>query len=216
MKKWISLLLAFCLLLPCAAVCENDVLNATDTAAETDGEDAAPTPYQVRKYFEQSLLPQLFYEDQDHFLDFINENGFFALWQNFTEGSGFDPVYSPEDFSQAMIQKEDGTRIILAVLPVPEDTPLCSRIYFCLNPESGKKGCYTVEYDNLFDEQWFLCGWTEDNVHMSYGATSALPAPADPGYEAALQAETDKVLELLNAGLQPEAAEAPSADGTGN
>ena len=174
-----------------------------------------PTPYQVRKYFEQNLMPQLFYEDQEQFLDFIDQNGVFALWTNFTEGGGFDPVYNQEDFSQTKVLKEDGTRVTLAVLPVPEDTPLCSRVYFCLNPETGKKGYFTVEYDNLFDEQWFLCGWTDNNIHMSYGTTAALPDPADPEYESALQAEMDTVLNLLKSDIRPEAPDASSADDSG-
>lgn len=210
MKKRIALLLAFCFLLPCAGLCEEPA-SVTNTAEESDEENPAPALYQVRKSFEESLLPQLFYEDLDLFLDHIERDGIFDLWTSYTESGGFDVVYHKDEFSQTQIQKEDGTRIMLVTLPVPEDTSLCSRMYFCLNQNDGKKGCFTVEYDNLFDAQWFLCGWTADGVHMSYSTAAALPDPADPGYQAALDAEIDAVLAILNSDIQPEESSDSSA-----
>ena len=215
MKKWIALLLALCLLLPCAAFCEG-ILDAADTMAENSEEEAAPTPFQIRYYFEHRLLPQLFYEDLDYLMDYIDQNGVYSLWTSFTESNGLDPVYDKEDFGQASLQREDGTRVLLVTMPVPEETPLCSRAYLCLNKDAGKKGYFTVEYDNFLGEDWFLCGWTEDNIHMDYAGASPLPDPSDPEYEAALNKEVNKVLELMNSDIRPAASGDSSAAGTGS
>ena len=82
-------------------------------------------------------------------------------------------------------------------LPKPEDMTLCCRIYLCWNPETGTAGYYTVEYDNLLGETWFLCGWTANGTHMNYSIVSAVTDPEDPEYEAALEKELKAVLELM-------------------
>lgn len=211
MKKWIALLLVLCLFLPGAAICEA----ATETT-ETAEEAAQPTAHEIRYYFEHRLLPQFLYEDPATILNYLDAKGVFALWSSFTQNNGLDLIYSQEDFAQALIQKDDGTSMMLVFLPRPEDTPLCSRVYLCWNPETDKKGYYTVEYDNFFGESWFLCGWSEEGTHLNFGGADALPDPDDPGYQAALDAETDTILNLMNSDAQPEASYDPATNEISN
>ena len=206
MKKWIALLLALCLLIPCAALGES-----TQAEEETVTEEAAEiTPHQVRYYFEHRLLPQLLYEDPDQLLGFLNDNGIYTLWYNFTQNNGFDVIYAADDFDQALYQADNGTWYMQVFLPKPEDMPLCCRVYLCWNPDTDQKGYYTIEYDNYFGDAWFLCGWTEDGVHMDFGTLDAPQNPDDPEYAALMAEEIDAVLELLNSDTAPEATYDPA------
>ena len=196
MKKWIALLLALCFLLPCAVFGE--------TAAEETAEEAGqPTPHDIRYYFEHRLLPGELYENTDQLIGFLRRNGIYALWASFTESNGFDTVYPEDAFGIAEFPQEDGTDVIMLALPKPESAPLCSRVYLCWNPETGKTGYYTVELDDFFGEAWFLCSWSADGVHLDYGAVSPLPDSEDPVYPDALRAEVSTVLELMNSDTQP-------------
>ncbi len=205
MKKWIALLVALCLLLPCAAFCE--------TAAEETAEEAAEiTPHEIRYYFEHRLLPSELYENTDQLTEYLRKNGAYVLWANFTGNNGFDVVYPEDAFGTAEFPQDDGTNVMMLSLPKPEESPLCSRVYLCWNPETGKTGYYTVELDNFFGEAWYLCSWTADGVHMDYGAINPLPDPEDPGYADALQEEIGTVLQLMNSNAQPEGSYDPAAD----
>ena len=205
MKKWIALLLALCLLLPCAVLGE--------TAAEETAEEMVEiTPHDIRYYFEHRLLPSELYENTEQLIGFLRQNGIYALWANFTGNNGFNVVYPEDAFGMAEFPQEDGTNVMMLSLPKPEDSPLCSRVYLCWNPETGKAGYYTVELDSFFGEAWYLCSWSAD------GAINALPDPEDPGYADALQAEISAVLELMNSNVQPAGSYNPSTDevGVGN
>ena len=204
MKKWIALLLIFCLLLPCAALCET-----ADTTEETAEETREITPHDVRYYFEHRLLPQDFFEYGETLIGYLRENGTYAIWEDLTQSNGFDVIYSGEEYGLAEYPQEDGTEVIMLTFPKPEDTPLCSHVYLCLNPETGAQGYYTVEYDNFFGESWYLCCWTKDGNHLDYGVINPLPDPEDPGYADALNAEIATVLELLATGAAPEASYTP-------
>lgn len=211
MKKWIALLLALCLLLPCAVLGE--------TAAEETAEEMVEiTPHDIRYYFEHRLLPSELYENTEQLIGFLRQNGIYALWANFTGNNGFDVVYPEDAFGMAEFPQEDGTNVMMLSLPKPEDSPLCSRVYLCWNPETGKAGYYTVELDSFFGEAWYLCSWSVDGNHLDYGAINALPDPEDPGYADALQAEISAVLELMNSNVQPAGSYNPSTDevGVGN
>lgn len=211
MKKWIALLLALCLLLPCAVLGE--------TAAEETAEEMVEiTPHDIRYYFEHRLLPSELYENTEQLIGFLRQNGIYALWANFTGNNGFNVVYPEDAFGMAEFPQEDGTNVMMLSLPKPEDSPLCSRVYLCWNPETGKAGYYTVELDSFFGEAWYLCSWSADGNHLDYGAINALPDPEDPGYADALQAEISAVLELMNSNVQPAGSYNPSTDevGVGN
>lgn len=217
MKKWIVLLLAVCLLLPCIALGETA---AEAPAAVENGEEAAlPTAYDARYYFEQMLLPQLFYEYEDayQFLGYLNENGVFSVWDSFTGSNGFDRVYAREDFAQNLYTEEDGTLTMLVNLPKPEDLLLCSRVYLCWNPNTGKRGYYTVELIQSGDEKWSLGSRTGQGEPVNFGEAQAIPEdPDDPAYSEILTAEMAKVQAILNTGAAPEGTETSAAGETGN
>ena len=195
MKKLLSVFLIICLLLPVAAFCEEEAAS-----------EAPPTPTEVRYHFEHRFLPQLLFEDPQQLFTFLSGDdvGIFYLWNNFTQNNGFDTVYSVEDFGQNLIEKDDGVLIYQLIMPDPEVTPLCNRIYLCWNVETGETGFYTIEFDDMFGvDMWYLCGWKPDGVHENYGYIESLPS-SDENYGQLLQEEPDVVLALWNSGAIPE------------
>ena len=191
MKRWIALLLMICLL-PCAALC-----GEAAAAAEAAEKEESPTLHDARYYFEHRMLPDYFYNNRDALVSYLRRNGVFTLWERFCQNNGLDPTYEEDRFGVREFPQEDGTEVMILTLPKPEDMTLCCRIYLCWNPETGTAGYYTVEYDNLLGETWFLCGWTANGTHMNYSIVSAVTDPEDPEYEAALEKELKAVLELM-------------------
>ena len=196
MRKWIALLLAFCLLIPCTAFGE--------TAVETETGNETPSLHSVRYYFEHQLLPQLLYADPEVLITFLEREGTFELWNRYTEQYGLEAYYTADVFGEELVTTDDGILMMVVKMPAPEETPLCSRIYLCLDKNTGKAGCYTVEYDNFMGEAWFLCGWTMEGNHMNFGTIPALPDPESPDYAEALRAEREQVLSILKEDTEPE------------
>ena len=182
MKKTLALLLALCLLLPCAAACAD--------AAETK----EVTLHDYRYHYEHVYMTQPFYENPDRVMNIIYQYGAYQLWFDFMQNNDTDPVYAKEDFSETVIPQEDGGYLMRITLPKPEESLECSRLYLYWNPTTSEAGYYTVEYDNFFGETWFLCGWDKDHNHQNYGGAAPLPDPSDPGYQDALDAEAAEVL----------------------
>ena len=173
-----------CLLLPCAAAC-----------AEAE-ETKEPTLHDYRYHYEHVYMTQPFYEDPDRIMNIIYQYGAYQLWADFMQNNGADPVYAKEDFSETVIPQEDGSCLMRIVLPKPEESLECSRLYLYWNPVTSEAGYYTIEYDNFLGETWFLCGWDKDHNHQNFGGAASLPAPSDPGYQDALDAEAAEVLKL--------------------
>ena len=192
MKKAILILFVFCLLLPCAAICE--------TAEATDAEASAPTLHDIRYYFEHKLIPHEFYTNAGQFVPFIRENGIFGLWRNFTQNNGLDLYYTEDQFSAMELPREDGLFLMLLTFPKPESNLLCSRIWLCRDPETDKAGVFTVEIDLFTGEAWFLCGWTPNGTHLNFGGASPLTDPSETGYREALDAEAGQIVELFRSG----------------
>ena len=192
MKKWIALLLTLCLLLPCTALGE---AAATEEAA---GETQASDLHNARYFFEHNMLPNEFFQNTEQLVSFLKKNGIYTLWQNFANSNGFDPFFSEEEFGFQELPQEDGADILLLTLPMPDRSPLCCRIYLCLNPQGEAAGYYTIEYDNYFGDKWFMCSWEKDGKHMDYGVINTVQEPSDPGYEAALANELDMILKMLH------------------
>ena len=182
MKKALALLLAVCLLLPCAAACAE--------AAKTK----EYTFQECRYIYEHIYMTQPFFESPDQVISIISKYSAYQLWADFLQKNGLNPVYTKEDFSETVIQQEDGSCLMRIILPKPESSLECGRLYLYWNAATGEAGYYTIEYDNFLGESWFLCGWDKDHNHLNFGGAAPLPDPSDPGYQDALAAEAAEVL----------------------
>ena len=165
----------------------------------------------ARNHFEHSALPRYFYDDPANMLAVLEERGTFAMWQSLADENGVAYPYREEDYAQIRYDLSDGAEILQILMPAPEATPLCYRVYMVYNPGTGSAGYYTVEYDNLLGESAFLCGWTKEREHMNYGGAAVLD-PASSGYAEALRDEALRVAALAGASTDiaaPEVTEAP-------
>ena len=170
------------------------------TCCMTARADDEPTLHDVRYYFEHRLLPNELHNNAAELVHFLQANGLYRLWMNFTEANNLDTFYTEDEFSLCTltdVRQGENAVLIRLTMPVPEDTPLCLRIYMYWDPDTGKTGYYTIEYDNFFGDTWFLCSWDKDGNHMDYGTIDTVVDPADPGYQNALDMEFEKILELL-------------------
>ena len=60
-------------------------------------------------------------------------------------------------------------QMVRVTMPKPEESPLCTRLYFCYNPLFGKIRYFTIEKGMVCD---MLCEWSDDGAHMNYGPIS--------------------------------------------
>ncbi len=187
MKRMIALLLAFCLL-PCAVLCGE---------AEAAKEKEPVTMYDVRYYFEHVMLRDYFFQGCGILISYLRRNGPGLMLEDLAYKNGCVSDYDESEFGVREFTREDGTEVLLLLMPKPEKTPLCARIYMCSNPESGAAGYFTVEYDDFLGEGWCLCEWKDSKTHIYHGMIDALPDQDAPEYENALEAEMDKVLALM-------------------
>ncbi len=170
---------------------DEDILSEVEEALA----DEPWTPQQIRYHFEHSMLPRYFYELPENMLDVIADPGIYALWDSVTNENGVDPTYPEEEYIAHWYIAEDDTVIAQVEMPEPEETPLCYRVYFVYNPETGFTGYYTAEYDNFFEESNIICSWDEDMNHSVLADGEVLDKNSS-SYKEDLQAEAELVAEL--------------------
>lgn len=194
MKKYLILLLAVCLaVLPCA-------VHAEVQQSPIHG---------ARYYFEHKMIPQLFYEDPEQLMGFLRENGPFTLWERFTGQNNVDVTYSADEFELKEFPQEDGMQILMISMPDPPELPLCFRIYLCYDPATKEGAVFTMEYDNMFGDACFLCGWNKEGTHLDYGA-GLLLSKDDPDYEKGLETEIQEIRKIMQGEKNPEASFDPN------
>lgn len=179
---------------PASIEVDTDMGEAEPPAAQAGAAEGASLE-KARYHFEHSTMPRFFYEDPANMIDVLSQRGMYQMWSVFANENGVDYPYQPEDFSERLYELEGGARVLQVVMPKPEETPLCFRVYMIYNAETGSAGYYTVEYDNLLGDAAMLCGWTAAHEHMNYSGAPILDA-SDSGYAAALEREALQVAEL--------------------
>ena len=180
--------------------------SAGDTASQAQG---APTLQSARYHFEHSTLPRYFYDDPANMLDVLEQNGIYRLWTILADENHVDYPYLEGDYAQQRYTLQDGTTLLQVVMPRPEAGPLCYRVYFIYNAQSGLAGYYTVEREDLLGETALLCGWTADLQHVTYGGAAMLESMDDEA-ASALREEALQIAALSGASAAF-AEEGPSA-----
>ena len=165
----------------------------------------------IRYYFEHRMLPQQFYQSPETVISYLESNGIYSLWSGFTGENNFSVTYGEEEFSVRDIPQENGMKMLMITMPEPEETPLCCRIYLCYDPEKQAGAYFTVEYDNNFDDSYFLCAWTPEGTHMNYGYAAKLDSD-DPGFEDRLAEEAASVTALAGDVTAGVAADEPETE----
>jgi|GEM_PF-2866381 len=172
------------------------------TADSENGEESAAQAVvsleRIRYHFEHSAMPRFFYEDPATVLDVLEDVGVFPVFAALANENGVAYPYQEADFKEYLYNLNDGTVLLQVVMPQPEKTPQCYRIYMVYNSDTGNAGYYTVEFDNMLVETAFLCGWKSDMTHLNYGGAAILN-PEDDDYRMLLAMEAAQVAELAGA-----------------
>jgi len=168
------------------------------TDSESSEEEAAQTGVtleRIRYHFEHSAMPRFFYEDPATVLDVVKEVGVYPVFAALANENGVAYPYQETDFKENLYNQDDGTVVLQVVMPRPEVTPQCYRIYMVYNADTGDADYYTVEFDDMMGETAFLCGWNPDMTHLNYGGAAILN-PEDEDYQRLLETEAAQVAEL--------------------
>ena len=178
-----------------------------EEAPAADTETGELTLFDIRYYFENRMLPQQFYKAPEATMASLRDAGLYDMWCSYTADNDFSATYPEEDFCTRDMSQDSGMKILMLVMPRPEDTLLCYRIYLCMDPATGTPAYYTAEYDQyegFYDEGCLICGWNPDGTHQFFAEGRILPEEPDPGYESGLAEEAAAVLELMQKRVQPD------------
>ena len=129
--------------------------------------------YSIRYSFEHRLIPDLLYKEGLGFMASIvgEKNVLNEIFKEMLERARLDNPYGDEAIKVEPFRIED---IIIAniIFPEPEEEPLCYEAYALFDTKQNRAGYYCLEKGGTLDDEPFLCGWSEDGVHLNYGNCS--------------------------------------------
>ena len=209
MKRMIILILLLAMaVFPCMCAAEEAQDPAISEIAEIpDAESEEITLFDIRYNFEHRMLPRQFYLAPERTMDSLMGTGLYDIWCSYTAENTFDTTFRAGDFSARELMRDSSVRMLMLTMPVPNETLLCYRIYLCLDPDSGKAGYYTAEYDRhegFYDEGCLICGWNPDRTHSFYTEGRILPDEDDPEYKKALAEEATVILNIMRESSKPD------------
>lgn len=129
---------------------------------------------EVRYYIEHQLLPELFFEQKSDFIDAMLDEERNLLYECMTkicEEENIPCPYKEEQYKIDCYKIGENEYMIKAIFPTPEETPLCSKVYFMFDEEFNNIQYFTVERDQVKGKKqvYHLCGWDEEHNHLNYG-----------------------------------------------
>lgn len=128
----------------------------------------------ARYYMEHQLLPELFFEDKSDFIDAIldeDRNLLYEFMIKVCEEENISCPYKEEQYKVDFYKISETEYMIKATFPLPEDTPLCSKVYFMFDECFDNLKYYTIERNQIKGKKriYYLCGWDEEHNHLNYG-----------------------------------------------
>lgn len=129
---------------------------------------------EARYYMEHQFLPKLFFEKKADFINAILDEESNLLYEFITqvcEEENISCPYEAEQYKIDYYQIGETEYMIKVMLPSPEETPLCSKVYFLFDEELNNLHYFTVECDQEKGRKqgYFLCGWDEEHNHLNFG-----------------------------------------------
>ncbi len=128
----------------------------------------SPT-HSARYMFEHRLIPHLLYQEGIGFMGAIvgEKNILNDIFKDVMQKEGVENPYGEEAIKVEPFRIKD---IIVAkiIFPEPEEEPLCYEAYALFDIENDRAGYYCLEAGGAVDDRPFLCGWSEDGVHLNY------------------------------------------------
>ena len=132
--------------------------------------------HSVRYQIEFDLLPDMMFSRTADFFAWLARDKADLLYRIYAspfEERGGCP-YAPDEFAVEIIEEHAPLRIIKATLPQTcLGVPLCERVYFVWNEETGDAYYFTVEMALDYRTEMpmhMLCGVGADKTHFNHGA----------------------------------------------
>ena len=132
---------------------------------------------ETRYYFEQAFIPQSFFNKEVRLIMLTHlliggGSELSSLCNNFFEKAGERCPYKEVLFevkSQVISAKGEDPEFVVMTLnmPLPEDIPLASRIFLCIDKENVHPACFMVELS--LNYRYVLCGRDANGNHLNYG-----------------------------------------------
>ncbi len=137
----------------------------------------------IRYYLEHQLMPKWFLKDTEVFLAALlkpNTNFLYTTMQKICEKEEVELPYKKEQYQLEIFSISEEIEAICIILPEPEKSTLCKRIYLLFDHKQNKCKFFTIEKGEIFEsrctlnyiEMNFLGGWDleeEHLVHLNYG-----------------------------------------------
>ncbi len=132
--------------------------------------------YEVRYFMEHKALPKALRTNRALLLSNLLR-GSEVIGDFYARAENANPDYlCPYDVSQfsvshrEYIHKDHAAFIVRVGMPEPECSPLCRAVYVCFSGDNYEDMYFTSELAP--DGQFFLCGWSADDVHLNFGSPS--------------------------------------------
>lgn len=79
--------------------------------------------------------------------------------------------YKAEQYKIDYYKIGENEYMIKVTFPLPEEMPLCSKVYFMFDEGFNNIQYFTVERDQIKGkkQEFYLCGWDEEHSHLNYG-----------------------------------------------
>ena len=151
----------------------NNLISEGNLFERIDRERNVSSTHQPRYMFEHRLIPDLLYKEGLGFMASIVSEGnvLNKIFLEMLEKHEIENPYGEEAIKVEPFRIKD---IIVAriIFPEPEEEPLCYESYAFFDTVNERAGYYCLEKGGTIDDEPFLCGWSEDGVHLNYNNCS--------------------------------------------
>lgn len=130
--------------------------------------------YEMRYFLEHKALPKALHESRAQLMASLLRGKGQAMMEFYKKAEEANPMYhcpyTLAQFSMSYreyINQKCSVFIMRLGMPTPEQSPLCRAVYLCFAGDGCEDAYFTSELTP--DGQYFICAWTDDDVHLNYG-----------------------------------------------
>lgn len=131
--------------------------------------------HNVRHVFEHKVLPQWFFEDKQKFIGLVfhDKSVLFRVINSIFEENDVKNPYTESDFDIDASRVTEDILMLKIIFPEPEEEPLCYCSYMFFDEKFEQASYFCIEKSDEYKNYPFVCGWTEQGVHINYGNCSS-------------------------------------------
>lgn len=153
---------------------------------------------EIRYWVEHEYIPKKLLRGRKgrrrEFLNNLIKDPYRVFLQQY-EKLGIAFLYQKEDF-HCMTKTGEDYNITMLILPAPESTPLCYRVYIVWDDELKSMKYFTIE-SGATRENVFLCSWDKRKNHYNYGPIKNLNTVSIEKAEELLKEEIKRIEDIV-------------------